>query len=116
MVKRCTDQYGVTVSWQKTEGKTNSRGKPIDEANGEIISAKVLLLKEKFSLVQITDSGVFGLTQDYAKFVITLPEIEIMKDLIITDNHGRKWKIGVVDPIDIGEIIVMKQAPLTEVQ
>ena len=116
LIQDKTDEYGVTVTWQDTSITKNSRGTPITENKGKIKSAKVLLLKEKFNILQTIDSNVIGLTQDYARFILTLPEIDIMKDLIITDNHNRKWKLGVVDFIDIGEIIVMKQAQLTEVQ
>jgi len=115
MVKRFTDQYGVNVSWQNKEIKTNSRGIKIEETNGEIKSFKVLLLKEKFNPLQVIDTGVFGLSQDYTRFILTLPDIEIVKDLIITDSHKRKWKLGIVDWFDIGGVTVAKQATLTEV-
>jgi len=115
MIKGMTLEYGVNVTWQSNAVKTNSRGIKIEETNGEIKSAKVLLLKEKFDPLKPIDSGVFGLTQEYARFIIVLPDVEIMKDLIITDNHNKKWKLGIVDWFDIAGKEIMKQSALTEV-
>jgi len=115
MVKNKIDQYGVTVSWQKIVTKNNSRGRPIDETTDEKIYAKVLLMKEKYNPLQIMDSKIIGLTQDFTRFILTLPDVEIMKDLIITDNHEKKWKLGIVDWFDIGGVPVCKQSALTEV-
>ena len=116
MVKRFTDQYGVQVSWNELITTINSRGKPVNTKSDIIVTAKVLLLKDKFSLLNITDSGVFGLTQDYARFILTLPDIDIKKDMVIIDNHNRRWKLGMIDWFDVSGIPVAKQASLLEVQ
>jgi len=116
MVKRFTEQYGVNVTYQEFGNETNSRGRPINIENGIIKNAKVLLLKEKFNPLQVTESNIIGLTQDYTRYVITLPEINLKKDMVITDNHNMKWKLGVVDWFDVGGESVCKQAALTEVQ
>ena len=116
MVKRFTDQYGVFVVWDEMITETNSRGKPVNNKNGIIKSAKVLLLKEKFSPLQIIDAGIIGLGQDYTRYILTLPDIEVQKDMIIIDNHNRKWKLGIIDWFDIGGVPVCKQSELTEVQ
>jgi len=116
MVKRFTDQYGVDISWHITEIKNNSRGVPvITEGTNKLKTAKVLLLKEKFNPLQIVESSIVGLTQDYTRFILTLPDVEIFKDLIITDNHNKKWKLGIVDWFDVGGVPVAKQASLTEI-
>jgi hypothetical protein len=115
MIKGKTDEYGVTVSWQDTKVTKNSRRVTTTENTGEIKSFKVLLLKEKFNLLQVIDSNSIGLTQDYARYILTLPDIPILKDLIITDNHNKKWKLGIVDWFDIGGVAVLKQSALTEV-
>jgi hypothetical protein len=116
MIKRFTDQYGVNVTWNKIELINNSRGVPIPNETDEIICAKVLLLKEKFSPMQIIDTNIIGLSQNYTRYILTLPDIEIMKDMVITDSHNTKWKLGVVDWVDIAGVPVCKQAALTEVQ
>ena len=116
MVKRFTKQYGVDVSWQEQTVTNNSRGKPVVTNDGKIKSAKVLLLKDKFDPLKIIDTNVFGLSADYSRYILTLPEIEIMQDMIITDNHNMKWKLGIIDWFDVGGTPVCKQSRLTEVK
>jgi hypothetical protein len=116
MVKRYTDQYGVNVSWQEPIITTNSRGIPVKNGEGELKSEKVLLLKEKFNPMKIIDTNIIGLSQDYTRYILTLPEIEIKKDMVITDNHSIKWKLGFIDWFDISGTAVCKQASLIEVQ
>jgi hypothetical protein len=115
MVKRFTDQYGVNVSWREPEITNNSRGIPVSDKSEITNSAKVLLLKEKFNSMKIIDTDSIGLSQDYTRYVLALPEIEIKKDMVITDNHNTKWKLGVIDWFDVGGVPVCKQSALTEV-
>jgi len=115
IIKRYTSQYGINITWQETETTINSRGKTVDSKTEIIKTAKVLLLKEKYNPVQIISTNIIGLSQDYARYVLTLPDIEIKKDMVITDSHNRKWKLGAIDWIDIGDIPVCKQSLLTEV-
>jgi len=116
MVNRYIKKDGVNVTWNENETVKNSRGIAISNKTSEIKSAKVLLLKEKFNLLQVIDTDVIGLSQNYAKYILMLPEVEIVKDTVITDNHNMKWKLGVVDWFDIGDIFIFKQAALTEVK
>jgi len=117
MVKKFTDLYGVDVTWQEPVTLTNSRVKPINTNNSDTTkTAKVLLLKEKFNPMKIIDTGVIGLSQDYTRYLLVLPEVEIMKDLVITDNHNMKWKLGFIDWFDVGGVPVCKQVSLSEVQ
>jgi hypothetical protein len=115
MVNRYIKQDGVNVTWNEIETVRNSRGIAISNKTSEIKSAKVLLLKEKFNLLQVIDTDVIGLSQNYTKYILMLPEVEMVKDTVITDNHNMKWKLGVVDWFDIGDIFIFKQAALTEV-
>jgi len=115
LIKRFTDQYGVFVTWIEPEKIVNSRGVETFTQNNLMKTAKVLLLKDKFNPLQVINTGIIGLGQNYTRYILTLPEIEIKKDLVITDNHEMKWKLGVVDWFDIGGIPVCKQAALTEV-
>jgi len=114
LVHRFTAQYGVTVTWQEQTEEINSRGAVIAVNNGPMKSARVLLLKEKFTTLK-SFTEVFGLTQDYTRYILTLPNVDIKKDIIITDNHGMKWKLGIVDWFDVGGVSVAKQASLLEV-
>lgn len=116
MIKRFTDQYGVNITWQEPVITNNSRGIPVENSTGKSKSEKVLLLKEKYNPMKVIDTNVIGLSQDYTRYILTLPEIEIKKDMVITDNHGMKWKLGFIDWFDIGGISVCKQSSLTEVQ
>ena len=116
MVKRFTDQYGVNVSWNEQTVTNNSRGRPIASNDGMIKSSKVLLLKDKFDPNKVIDTNVFGLSADYSRYILALPEVDIKKDMIITDNHDMKWKLGIIDWFDVGGVPVCKQSALTEVQ
>ena len=112
MIKRFTDSYGVTVFYNEQVVTLNSRGREVTSNTGDTKTVKVLLLKEKINLLQEINTEAIGLTQDYSRYILTLPEIDIKKDMIITDNHGMKWKLGIIDWFDIGETVVAKQAPL----
>ena len=114
MVKNFTDQYGVTITWKEHETGINSRGRSTDTETGMINSAKVLVLKEKFNPLT-TISIAVGLSQDYTRYILALPEIELKKDMVITDNHNMKWKLGIIDWFDVGGVPVAKQTTLTEV-
>jgi hypothetical protein len=115
MVKRFTDQNGVNVTWQKPEITNNSRGMPVLNKSAITTSARVLLLKEKFNPLKVINTDAIGLGQDYTRYILALPEIEIEKDMVITDNHNMKWKLGIIDWFDVGGVPVCKQSALTEV-
>ena len=115
MVKRYIKQDGVNITWNEVETVKNSRGIETANKTSEIKSAKVLLLKEKFNPLQVIDTNIIGLSQDYARYILTLPETDIKKDMVITDNHNMKWKLGIVDWFDIGDVSIFKQSALTEV-
>lgn len=116
MIKKFTDQYGVLVTWTEFETTINSRGQTV-QSNTEIVkSSKVLLLKEKYNPLNIINSNIIGLSQEYARYLLVLPEIEIKKDMVITDNHNIKWKLGFIDWFDVGGVPVAKQTTLTEVK
>jgi hypothetical protein len=115
MVKKYTDKYGVIVTWRESVASTNSRGKPVAGKSETDTSARVLLLKEKFSPLKITDTGVIGLGRDYTRYILALPEVALEKDMIITDNRAMKWKLGFIDWFDVGGVPVCKQTTLTEV-
>jgi len=114
MVQRFTRRYGVPVSWVEPIMEENSRGYKT-ATEGEVTKlATVLILKERFNPLN-PQVAAFGLTQDYTRYILTLPNIGIAKDIVITDNHGLKWRVGVVDWFDVGGVAVAKQAKLTEV-
>jgi len=92
----------------------NSRGHLVT-TDGEITKlATVLILKEKINPLN-PQVNVAGLGQDYTRYIMTLPDVDIQKDLVITDNHNMHWKIGIVDWFDVGGVCVAKQAKLIEV-
>jgi len=116
MIQKFTDQYGVEVTWKVSETRLNERGVKVKTSNEIIKSAKILLLKEKFNPMKVFDTGVIGLSQDYTRYLLTLPAIELEKDMIITDNHNMKWKLGFIDWFDIGGEPVCKQISIMEVK
>ena len=113
-VKRYTDQYGVKITWNETLAETNSRGKNAAGANSALKTARVLILKEKFNPLQPVINAM-GLSHDYARYVLCLPDIDLKKDMVITDNHNMKWKLGIFDWFDVAGTPVAKQSALTEV-
>ena len=115
LVTKFTKLYGVSIIWEEQETVLNSRGQPISKGTAVQKTARVLLLKEKFSVLQPIET-VIGLSQDYARYLLTLPNIGIGKDLIITDEHNRKWKTGIADWFDIAGKPVCYQLALTEVK
>jgi len=114
MVKRFTRQYGVKITWVELKTEENSRGVLVTTESEIPMSATVLILKEKYSVLKAIQVAV-GISQDYTRYVLTLPDVAIKKDMVITDNHGMTWKLGVVDWFDVGGVPVAKQASLLEV-
>jgi len=111
MVRRFTDKYGVRITWQQMMRTENSRGIEIFEPSGSVQSAIVLILKEKFTVITSIEVSI-GLSQDYTRYVLALPSVDLKKDMVITDSHGMKWKLGTVDWFDVGGVPVAKQAQL----
>jgi len=114
IVKKFLRNYGVPVTWVEKVEETNSRGKVVLVDGTETKTATVLILKEKFNPLN-PQLWAGGITQDYTRYVLALPDIPLAKDLVITDNHGMRWKLGIVDWFDVGGVSVAKQASLMEV-
>jgi len=114
MVKSFTKIYGIQITWQEPVIEMNSRGEEVPSSGDKTVTAKVLFLKERFNPMKAIMASI-GLSHDHSRYLITLPEVNITKDLVITDNHGIRWKIGPVDWIDIAGKPIAKQASLLEV-
>jgi hypothetical protein len=115
LVKKFTAAYGVEITWREPVITLNSRGIPVKSGEGEERKASVLILKDKFTLLKPINADGFGISFDYGRFILAVPEVDIKKDLIITDAQGGKWKLGVVDYLEIGGVPVVKQVMLLEV-
>lgn len=115
MVERFTNQYGVHITWNEPVITFNSRNNPVSSNTGPIKTAKVLLLKEKFNPMKVFDTGIIGLGQDHTRYIMALPDVDLKKDMVVTDNHAIKWKLGFIDWFDVAGTPVCKQATLTEV-
>jgi hypothetical protein len=115
LVKKFTKASGVMITYYEQEMGTNSRGQPIPIGEPIQRTAKVLLIKEKYNPLQVINLAGIGLSQDYTRYIIALPGIPLKKDMIVTDNHNLKWKLGIVDWFDIGGKEVCTQVPITEV-
>jgi hypothetical protein len=114
IIRKYTRSYGIIITWKEPAQTTNSRGVPVLGQAGEDKQAKVLFIKEKYNLMKDVVMAL-GLQHDHSRYLLTLPDVAIQKDLTITDNHNQKWKLGPVDWFDIGGVPVCKQVPLTEV-
>jgi len=114
-VKRFTAQYGTLVSWEEFEEVENSRGINITQKTGKMVNAKLLLMSEKWSVLKPLIE-TFGLSQDYTKYLLVLPDINLKKDMVIIDNNYQKWKIGIIDTKDIAGVPIFKQINLIEVK
>ena len=114
LVKKFTNKNGVKITWTEQTLVENSRGELVPSDTGVSKSATVLILKEKFNVLKPIETSV-GISQDYSRYVFALPDVDIKKDMVITDNHGMKWKLGIVDWFDVGGVPVAKQSALTEV-
>jgi len=116
LVKKFTKQYGVEITWTESAVQEyNSRGVPVLGMPEVEKKATVLLLKEKFTVMSDFES-VIGLAHDHARYLLLLPKIEIEKDTVITDTHGKRWKTGSPDWFDIQGKPIARQIALTEVE
>ena len=116
LVKRFTNQNGVSISWHEMVEQEDSRGDKIMVPGEQVQTAKVLFIKERFSPLREL-AAVMGITADPARYLITLPDIRISKNTIITIlGDGTKWKAGTPDLFDIGGQKIAWQIALTEVE
>lgn len=113
MVIRAMKKFGVRITWKVPLQEYNSRGVLVNTESEMERSAIVLLLKERFSVLKSLET-VVGLSHDYTRYLITLPSIDIKQGTIITDNHDKLWKVGVVDWVDVAGKPVFKQMQLIE--
>lgn len=111
MVKKFVAGSGVSCTWPRYQDQVNSRGEHIKGGTPVPVTAKVLLLKQQYNPIK---DGIMpvGLSPDFTRYVLTLPDTDIQKDDVITDKNGFHWKVGPVDWFDIGGITVCRQAPL----
>jgi hypothetical protein len=56
-----------------------------------------------------------GLSIDKAKYIMTLPIVDIRKDDVITDNLGQRWKAAPIETFELNGIVICKQAAVSEV-
>lgn len=114
LVARFLRKYGRKITWRARVEKTNSRGIAVAADGEETERAAALLLKERFSPLD-PKSGLAGLTQDYARYVLALPDVALQRDMVIADDSGMRWRLGIVDWFDVGGVTICKQASLTPV-
>jgi hypothetical protein len=114
LVKKFVDSYGVPCHWFRYAPALNSRGEKISGGTPTGINQKVLLLKQHYNPIKDREMPI-GVSPDFTRYVLTLPDTDIQKDDVLTDSHGLRWKVGPVDWFDIGGTPVCRQAPLLEV-
>jgi hypothetical protein len=114
LVKKFTAQYGQEFRWEHFAMVDNGFGKliPDDESGPVALAARVLLLSEQFSPEKYGE-GAAGLTVTFAKYVMALPDVDLMENDVITDVNDMKWKCGAFSPIDVAGGLVARQAPLS---
>jgi hypothetical protein len=115
LVKRMVHEYGVVCTWERHALIDNGIGTLVpDDSTVATLSARLLLLTQNSNPKQwISAPG--GLSIDYSKYVMALPDVDVQKDDVITDNHGNQWKVGMPDVIDVKGVIIAKQAVITRV-
>jgi hypothetical protein len=111
-VKRMIKENGVVCHWNRYLTHDNGYGTEIMDTDSAVpLYAKVLLLNQsdnpKYDAIVST-----GLSANFTKYVLMLPDIDMRKDDIITDNFGFKWTVGTFDYIAVGTKKVAKLAPL----
>lgn len=115
LVTKFTNKYGVPITWEEVSpAERNAVGAVIAGASSITHNAKVLLLKEKYNPLNPSNFSI-GIGGDFTRYILALPKIDLKKDMIVTDNHGMKWKLGIVDWFDVGGVSVAKQVSITEV-
>jgi len=114
MVERNTRKYGITITWPEQIMELNSRGIPVPTEGEAVKSARVILIQDKYSPLNAMGTS-FGISVDMTRYLITLPNVEIKKDMIITDNHGQQWRVGFVNHADVAGITAAKWAYVTDV-
>ena len=114
MVSKFIKKAGVEIQWRKSVTTLNSRGVPVTHPGDELVTERVLLLKEKFNPLHSTDAPI-GMALDTARYIICLPDTPLVKDDIVTDSHGNSWRLDVLDWFDVSGVPVCKQAPVMRV-
>ena len=113
-VKKNIAKYGVDVEWPEPVTEINSRGVSVTRPGATMLRDRVILLKERFNPINSV-AAPMGTTLDTARYIICLPETKLEKDVVITDAHGRRWRLDEPDWFDIKGVPVCKQAPVIQV-
>ena len=104
------------ICWNPMIEQEDSRGDKIMVPGEQVQTAKVLFIKERFNPLREI-AAVMGITADPGRYLITLPEIRILKNTIITIiGDGSKWKAGTPDLFDIAGQKIAWQIALTEME
>ena len=115
LVAKNVRTFGQEVKWTEFPLVEGERDNMVpDTSNPVNKSARVIIVKEKYSPISSFSSQI-GLNFDATKYLICLPEVELKKNMIITDSLGQKWKTDVVETWDIAAAPVAKISSLTEV-
>ena len=114
-IKQLIDINPVKITWQRYPLKENARGEMITDTDAAQVefSAWVRLSRQKGG-VQNTSIASTGLTTNLSMYLLTLFDVDIREDEIITADAGliKKWKVGVVDELSVEGECYAKQAPL----
>ena len=114
LVKKSVAKYGVTVSWKEAIMELNSREELVTLPGSNTITEKILLLKEKYNPIRDGNMSV-GMVPDLARYILALPDSRILPEIVVTDQHGDKWRLGPIDWFDIAGTAVCKQCPVERV-
>jgi len=114
LVAKNVKTFGEQCSWSEFEMIENDRGIPVPSETETIRTARLIIVKQKYSAISSFASSL-GLSFDQTMYLICLPEVQIQKNMVITDSQRQKWKLDVVEPWAIAGIPVAKISALTEV-
>ena len=115
IVIKFIQKAGVEIQWRKSVTTLNSRGVTITHPGNEVVTERVLLLKEKFNPLHSTVAPI-GTVLDTARYIMCLPDVQLAKDDIVTDSHGNNWRLDAPDWFDVNGEPVCKQVPVMRVE
>ena len=115
LVRRNVQTFGQNISWNDFPLIEGEREQMVpDTANPIARQARAIIVKEKYAPIASFAASI-GISFDSTSYLIGLPDLQIEKNMVITDESNQKWKLDVVEPWRIGSTPVAKISSLTEV-
>jgi len=110
-IKKLLAKSGAEVRFKGLVKGTNHRGVPVEYPGEQVVTAKVLLLEERFDILSGRDA-IPAENLKTAKSILMLVETPLYRDALIYDGDDNVARLDTPDRFDIFGEPIFNQAPI----